>query len=143
MSGDGAPSLLAQWQAQGRPALHAALVDLRLRGALTGLQALAELRSALGPALPTLVITGDTAPERLQLLANARATERRLWRNSQRLGASALNKLDAQALSSATLDSVTVVALQAGCVGCNTAVPGTSQRSIMAIRSLRLKGLAR
>jgi CheY-like chemotaxis protein/anti-sigma regulatory factor (Ser/Thr protein kinase) len=63
--------VLAQWQARGRPALDAAIVDLRLRAGRTGLEAIAELRQAAGERLPALVITGDTAPDRLRLLVQA------------------------------------------------------------------------
>ena len=41
------------------------LSDLRLRGADDGISALRSLRSAL-PGLPAVLITGDTAPERLR-----------------------------------------------------------------------------
>ncbi len=40
--------------------------DWRLRQNETGAQAIAALREALGQALPALLITGDTAPERLR-----------------------------------------------------------------------------
>lgn len=40
--------------------------DYRLRGQRTGAQAIAELRALLGPDTPALMITGDTAPERLR-----------------------------------------------------------------------------
>lgn len=40
--------------------------DYRLRGQRTGAQAIAELRALLGPETPALMITGDTAPERLR-----------------------------------------------------------------------------
>lgn len=40
--------------------------DYRLRGNRTGAQAIQELRDLLGIQLPTLIITGDTAPERLR-----------------------------------------------------------------------------
>jgi len=42
------------------------LTDYRLRGHRTGLQALARVRAELGRAIPAAIITGDTAPERLQ-----------------------------------------------------------------------------
>ncbi len=64
-------AVLMQWQAQGRPALDAAIVDLRLRAGRTGLQAIAELREAVGASVPALVMTGDTAPDRLRLLVEA------------------------------------------------------------------------
>jgi CheY-like chemotaxis protein len=40
--------------------------DYRLRHQRTGAQAIAEVRTALGKQLPALIITGDTAPERLR-----------------------------------------------------------------------------
>ena len=40
--------------------------DYRLRSLRTGAQAIAEVRSLLGTAVPALLITGDTAPERLR-----------------------------------------------------------------------------
>ncbi|MGB4117977.1 MAG: hybrid sensor histidine kinase/response regulator [Polaromonas sp.] len=40
--------------------------DYRLRSQRTGAQAIAEVRSLLGKAVPALLITGDTAPERLR-----------------------------------------------------------------------------
>ncbi len=40
--------------------------DYRLRDQRTGLEAIAALRSALGQGLPALLITGDTAPDRLR-----------------------------------------------------------------------------
>jgi two-component system, sensor histidine kinase len=42
------------------------LSDYRLRGQQTGLQAIARLRDLLGKHLPALMVTGDTAPERLR-----------------------------------------------------------------------------
>jgi DNA-binding NtrC family response regulator len=41
------------------------LADLRLRGEDTGVRTVAALR-ALRPGLPALLITGDTAPDRLR-----------------------------------------------------------------------------
>ena len=49
--------------------LHApdvVISDYRLRDQRTGLEAIAALRSALGQGLPALLITGDTAPDRLR-----------------------------------------------------------------------------
>lgn len=42
------------------------LTDYRLRGHRTGLQAISILRQQLGQTLPVLMITGDTAPDRLR-----------------------------------------------------------------------------
>ncbi|MES2033800.1 MAG: hybrid sensor histidine kinase/response regulator [Pseudomonadota bacterium] len=40
--------------------------DYRLRGSRTGAEAIAAMRAALGAQIPALLITGDTAPERLR-----------------------------------------------------------------------------
>ena len=40
--------------------------DYRLREQRTGVEAIAALRAVLGDSLPALLITGDTAPERLR-----------------------------------------------------------------------------
>ena len=40
--------------------------DYRLREQRTGLEAIAALRSVFGQDLPALLITGDTAPDRLR-----------------------------------------------------------------------------
>lgn len=62
-------TLLAHWRRSGLPPVDALLCDLRLPGAAHGVQVVALLRQAWRrPALPALVITGDVAPERLQLL---------------------------------------------------------------------------
>ena len=42
------------------------IVDYRLAGPHSGLDAVGHLRNASGGEIPALVITGDTAPERLQ-----------------------------------------------------------------------------
>jgi signal transduction histidine kinase/ActR/RegA family two-component response regulator len=42
------------------------IADYRLRGSHTGAHAIAELRALLGSAVPALIVTGDTAPERLR-----------------------------------------------------------------------------
>jgi CheY-like chemotaxis protein len=49
----------------------AVISDYRLRGQRTGAEAIAALRAECGDALPALLITGDTAPQRLR---EARAT---------------------------------------------------------------------
>lgn len=49
-----------------RQAPDVVLSDYRLRGHQTGLQAIGMLRKLLGAHLPALVVTGDTAPERLR-----------------------------------------------------------------------------
>jgi two-component system, sensor histidine kinase len=47
------------------------MTDYRLRGHRTGLQALTRVRAELGRAIPAAIITGDTAPERLQEAASS------------------------------------------------------------------------
>lgn len=69
-------ALLDAWQRAGRPPLHAVLADLRLADGSTGIEAVAALRAQTGApsaqrALPALIITGDIAPERLQLLRDS------------------------------------------------------------------------
>ena len=41
------------------------ICDYRLRGGETGVQVIETLRAACGPDIPALLITGDTAPDRL------------------------------------------------------------------------------
>lgn len=55
---------LAQLQDQAPPDLIVA--DYRLRDGLSGMQAIERLRREAGADVPALVITGDTAPERLR-----------------------------------------------------------------------------
>ena len=71
VQGADASDALAAWQQMGRPPVAAAIVDLRLRGERTGLEAIAALRRQLGADMPALVVTGDTAADRLRLLAEA------------------------------------------------------------------------
>lgn len=47
-------------------ALDAILVDFRLQGNESGLQVIESVRKALGRDLPAVIITGDTAPERIR-----------------------------------------------------------------------------
>ncbi|VWX58616.1 Hybrid sensor histidine kinase/response regulator [Burkholderiales bacterium 8X] len=49
---------------RNRPGL--VISDYRLRGTQTGAQAIAALRAEFGTGLPALLVTGDTAPERLR-----------------------------------------------------------------------------
>ena len=42
------------------------LADYRLRGERTGSQAMEAIRARLGRPIPTVIITGDTAPDRLR-----------------------------------------------------------------------------
>lgn len=52
--------VVAQWQPQ------LIISDYRLRESQTGAQAIEQIREAMGEAIPALLITGDTAPERLR-----------------------------------------------------------------------------
>lgn len=61
-------ALVRSWRACGSPRMHAIVTDLRLRGTLTGVAAVAALRRAWAADVPALVITGDVAADRLQLL---------------------------------------------------------------------------
>ncbi len=79
---EGMTTLLAQWgcnvtavgsEEEGVAALHATsrppdviIVDYRLREERTGVQAIARLRQTFGAEIPALIVTGDTAPERLR-----------------------------------------------------------------------------
>jgi CheY-like chemotaxis protein len=64
-------AVLQAWQAGGCQPVQALITDLRLRGSLDGLQVVSALRRAWRLDLPALVITGDVAPERLQLLRDS------------------------------------------------------------------------
>jgi signal transduction histidine kinase/CheY-like chemotaxis protein len=55
---------LAQLEARGAPP-DLLLCDFRLPGGEDGLQVVAQFRARWGAALPAIMITGDTAPERL------------------------------------------------------------------------------
>lgn len=63
--------VLQAWRASGGAPVQAVLTDLRLRGGRDGLAVVSALRAAWGPELPALVITGDVAPDRLQLLRDS------------------------------------------------------------------------
>lgn len=71
LAGADAQALLAAWLAAGRPPVQALISDLRLAGAGTGLGAVAALRAAWQHEVPALIVTGDIAPERLQLLRDS------------------------------------------------------------------------
>ncbi len=53
------------------PAPAVILADLRLRGGRTGIEAITALRGHYGEEIPALLLSGDTAPERLQLAREA------------------------------------------------------------------------
>ncbi|WP_231586404.1 ATP-binding response regulator [Cupriavidus basilensis] len=54
--------------AQGPAPVDLLIVDYRLAGGVTGFAAIAALRGCLGAEVPALVVTGDTAPDRLREL---------------------------------------------------------------------------
>ena len=62
---------LAQAAGQGRP-FEALLCDYRLAGGADGLDAGQRLQRRFGSALPLLLITGETAPERLQRVRDSK-----------------------------------------------------------------------
>jgi signal transduction histidine kinase len=51
---------------QDEPVPDALICDYRLRGSLTGAEAIAMLRRHWGRPIPAILITGDTAPERMR-----------------------------------------------------------------------------
>ena len=63
---DTAESITQALHLAGQHAPDAVISDYRLREQRTGAQAIAALRALLGASLPALLITGDTAPERLR-----------------------------------------------------------------------------
>jgi signal transduction histidine kinase/ActR/RegA family two-component response regulator len=50
---------------------QALVVDLRLRGGRDGISEAQRVRAAFGAALPVLVVSGDTAPERVRLMESS------------------------------------------------------------------------
>jgi len=71
LAGSDPSEILQHWQQAGCPEVHGVVCDLRLRGSLDGVAAVARLRQALGDGVPALVVTGDIAPERLQRLRDS------------------------------------------------------------------------
>jgi signal transduction histidine kinase/CheY-like chemotaxis protein len=63
--GESGADVLAQQVADGI-SIDLIIVDFRLRDDRTGSGEIAMLRAACGPAIPAMIITGDTAPERLR-----------------------------------------------------------------------------
>ena len=68
-----AEAVLAEASHQGRP-YQALLCDFRLAGGADGLDAGRRLQSRHGPGLALLLITGETAPERLQKVRDSKVT---------------------------------------------------------------------
>ena len=68
--GSDAAELLQRLQAKaGAP--RAVIADLRLRGARDGLGEVAWLRQRIGPELQALLVSGDSAPERVRLMQDS------------------------------------------------------------------------
>ncbi len=65
-------ALLQEWHLAGSPVVQALIVDLRLRGGRTGLQAVRALCESWDADVPALVITADVAPERLSMLKDSK-----------------------------------------------------------------------
>ena len=63
---DIASSISSALEHANRQAPQAIISDYRLRGQQTGAEAIAAVRESLGLSIPALVVTGDTAPERLR-----------------------------------------------------------------------------
>ena len=63
---DMASSISSALEHATRQAPQAIVSDYRLRGQQTGAQAIAAVRESLGLRIPALMVTGDTAPERLR-----------------------------------------------------------------------------
>lgn len=53
---------------QVRDRVGAVIVDYRLQDGFTGIEAARKLQQIVGPAVPVMLITGDTSPERLRAL---------------------------------------------------------------------------
>jgi two-component system, sensor histidine kinase len=47
------------------------VVDYRLRDERTGVEAISHVRAAFGDDIPALIVSGDTAPERLREVADS------------------------------------------------------------------------
>jgi signal transduction histidine kinase/CheY-like chemotaxis protein len=70
IDGSDAEEVLAQ-QPAGPGGPCALIVDLRLRGTRDGIGEVALLRAAYGGALPALIVSGDSAPERVRLMQDS------------------------------------------------------------------------
>lgn len=68
-AGSGGALLHALAEAKARPA--AVIADLRLPGGMDGLATIAAVSAELGYAVPALIVTGDTEPERLRAALTA------------------------------------------------------------------------
>jgi CheY-like chemotaxis protein len=55
----------------GQAPPHAVVADLRLRGGRDGVAEVGRLRAALGAELPALLVSGDSAPERVRVMQDS------------------------------------------------------------------------
>ena len=70
VEGSDAAELLGALRALGGPP-QAVIADLRLRGVHDGIAEVAVLKAAFGAALPALIVSGDSAPERVRLMQDS------------------------------------------------------------------------
>jgi signal transduction histidine kinase/CheY-like chemotaxis protein len=56
---------------EGRPPPEVVVADLRLRGGRDGVAEVARLRAAFGAHLPALLVSGDSAPERVRVMQDS------------------------------------------------------------------------
>jgi signal transduction histidine kinase/CheY-like chemotaxis protein len=68
VAGAGVDEVLQCTGTAGAGPLHAIVADYRLRQGRNGVDAIHELRAACGRALPALIVSGDSGPERLALM---------------------------------------------------------------------------
>ncbi len=67
-AGQDVEELRRRHAAAGGPPIDLVIADYRLAGGMSGSEAIARLSGYLGHAVPTLIVTGDTSPERLREL---------------------------------------------------------------------------
>ena len=70
VEGCDAAELLGALRTHGT-APQAVIADLRLRGAHDGIGEVALLKASFGAALPALIVSGDSAPERVRLMQDS------------------------------------------------------------------------
>jgi signal transduction histidine kinase/CheY-like chemotaxis protein len=70
VEGGNAAELLGPLRARG-VAPQAVIADLRLRGVHDGIAEVTVLKAAIGAALPALIVSGDSAPERVRLMQDS------------------------------------------------------------------------
>lgn len=67
-AGQDVEELRRRHAAAGGPPIDLVIADYRLAGGMSGSEAIARLSGYLGHAVPALIVTGDTSPERLREL---------------------------------------------------------------------------